>query len=776
MRPLVVSPAAFERLPDLYSIPEDAIDQTNSPLPPRPSTASATTAAYPMYPGLQTPQMHRTRSADSLPIALNRPRRLSGTRPEPARAGGRPPQAPISPQRTRSPIREKSRSGHVDQVDSRMMRTTSYIPTRTPPLLKKHRMSRPPLSELCSALPGEVLEVILEMLKQLHLDRASESCATCWMRDASSVALCSRKWYKAARLVLYQDIQLIGNDSAAHKKKFKMTQGCRLTLLRRTLRADAEIASMVRSLKIPAPETAPPSSSSSSSSPSSSSSSSSSSPLKGQAFIEQYENQVASVVMACPNLERLSGPICSYNHSFKRLFQALSTRTNLKNMDWVLDVTGALPATQQPQAAASAPAKHNALLSNQDQSQDQDQDQQESQARLQPHEEIAFLEMHTAWTKLTSLSIQCLPGAVLASQTLLAKTMALLPSLQHLHLHDLASSAFNDSNLVDLPPLKSLTLSNIRGISSNGLSAFATRINSQPLRKLVLRHTPLTSLPALARILSNLRSLTSLSLVQSFPPLMPDSDSFVLWMMPYLASSSVSKLHWDITSHPDSVNAADDILARSIAAGGFPALRILRTPNDPEGIFQQLCRPVARIDLSTDRFRGRVMSVSERESTPSPSSLSSSSPSVSSSPIKFLVKSSTTSSLPTMMAPRSHTSLVTARLAAQARLDRAREAHQFQVHVTDEKGDLVEEFGLAGYMGTVGSKIKYHLLPDAGSTDEQGGLVDVPALRASNGELVSHGSQGCTGSWNRREGIVADKKEKERWWHTERGRWSRVAL
>lgn len=55
---------------------------------------------------------------------------------------------------------------------------------------------------MCDALPGEVLEVILEMLKQLHLERGSESCATCWMRDVSNVALCSRKWYKAARLAL----------------------------------------------------------------------------------------------------------------------------------------------------------------------------------------------------------------------------------------------------------------------------------------------------------------------------------------------------------------------------------------------------------------------------------------------------------------------------------------------------------------------------------------------------------------------------------------------
>ncbi|QPG99592.1 hypothetical protein C2857_002151 [Epichloe festucae Fl1] len=691
MRP---SPAAaFERMPDLYdlySIPEHGFDRRKPPSPTRPSTGGADTSAYPVYPGLQTPNMVRTPSSDSLPTVLNRPRKLSGTRSEHGLTGSRA-QGPSGP-RTTSPSWENGLGG------------------------------------VCDALPGEVLEVILEMLKQFHLERGSESCATCWMRDVSNVALCSRKWYKAARLALYQDIHLIGPDSAVHKKKFKMTQGCRMTLLRRTLRANADVSSIVRSLKVPLPEIPATSSS-----------------TKGSALLEQYENHVASVVMACPNLERLSGPVFGYNHSFKRLFHALSTRSNLRDMDWLIESTG----LQQP-VASSSTKDSGGLGSNQ-------------AAELQTHRETAFLEQHRGWTKLTSLSVQCLPDAVLAPETLLARTLTVLPSLQHLHLHNLPPNAFNDSNLLSLPPLQSLTLSSIPGISSNGLSTFATRANSQPLRKLVLRHTPLTSLPALARILSNLGSLAHLSLIQSFPPLMPESDSFVLWMMPYLASATVSKLHWDITSHPDSVNAADDILARSIAAGGFPCLGSLRAPNDPGGVFQQLCRPVESIALPSDRFRFRGRSVTEFGSAPS-------------SPTKFLAKSPTTSSLPAMLSASSHTNLAAARLAAQARLDRARESHLFQVKVTDEQGDVVETFGLAGYIGTVGSGIDYHLLPDNGSNDEQGGLVDVPDLRADSGESLALGREGCTGSWNRREGVVADKREKEPWWHTERGRWSKIDL
>lgn len=498
-----------------------------------------------------------------------------------------------------------------------------------------------------------------------------------------------------------------------------------MLLLRRTLRANSELASIVRTLKVPAPEALVGLSN-----------------AKCSAVVEQYENNVAALIMACPNLERLSGPMFAYDHSFKRMFHALSTRTNLRDMNWLIESTG----LTIHQANTTSASKNCTPVTN---------------SELQAHQEIAFLEQHRCWTKLTSLSVQCLPNATLAPETLLARTLTVLPSLQHLHLCNLPPNAFNDSNLLSLPSLTSLTLSNIRGISSKGLSSFATRPNSQSLRRLVLRHTPLTSLPTLARIFSNLPSLSNFSLVQSFPPLMPESDSFILWMMPYLASTTLKKLHWDITSHPDSVNAADDILARSIEAGGFPLLKTLRTPNDPDGVFQQLCRPVERIDLATDRFRST--SVSEFGSVPS-------------SPTKHLAKSPTTSSLPSIMPASPYTNLVIARLAAQARLDRSRDSHVFQVNVTDEGGDLVETFGLAGYIGTVGSEIDYYLFPDEGSTDEKGGLVDLPDLCADSGESIIAGSKGCSGSWNWREGVLADKREKETWWHTERGRWQRVGL
>lgn len=107
----------------------------------------------------------------------------------------------------------------------------------------------------------------------------------------------------------------------------------------------------------------------------------------------------------------------------------------------------------------------------------------------------------------------------------------------------------------------------------------------------------------------------------------------------------------------------------------------------------------------------------------------------------------------------------------------------FRVQVTEEQ-KLVNVFDMAGYIGTVGSQIRYDLRPDVGSTDEKGGLVDVRDLGGDAGEslLSSNGrggetvKEGCCGFWNRVDGVVADKKERERWYHTERGRWSRVEL
>ncbi|KAF5981957.1 hypothetical protein FCOIX_3970 [Fusarium coicis] len=531
----------------------------------------------------------------------------------------------------------------------------------------------------------------------------------------------------------YQHIQLVGPDSATLKKKFKMAQGIRVLMLRRILRSNPHIAEIVRTLKVPAPEIV----------------------AKGSGAAE-YEDLIATLVMACPNLESLSGLSIPYDHSFKKIFHALSTRPMLRQMNWLVHAS----PHQRQQRIQSSTQQLGLVMP----------------GELRPSQEAAFFAYHDNWSRLETFTVHCLPGATVTPENLLTSTLKRLPNLKHLHLCNLPPNSFDDSTLLALPPLHSLTLSHISGITSSGLSSFATQSTSLPLRKLTLRHTPLRSLAALARILSNLRNLLNFSLVQTFPPVMPENDSFALWMMPYLANNTVQSLHWDITSHATCVNAADDILARSISAGGFPALRTLRALNDPDGIFQDLCYPVERIDLPSDRFR-----TSEQPETSSPFAFPPSSASPMSPTRLFKSNNSPLASPRTPVSPfgdtrRPYTSLHTARLAAQTRLEAARSRPKFTVNVVDEGGTITETFSMAGFIGTAGSSIKYHLLPDRGTTDDKGGLIDVRDLDSDAGESLIGGREGCTGRWNMRDGIVADKKEKERWWHTERGRWTKVAL
>ncbi|RBQ72696.1 hypothetical protein FVER14953_01098 [Fusarium verticillioides] len=512
-----------------------------------------------------------------------------------------------------------------------------------------------------------------------------------------------------------------------------MAQGIRALMLRRILRSNPHIAEIVRTLKVPAPEIV----------------------AKGSGAAE-YEDLIATLVMACPNIESLSGLSVPYDHSFKKIFHALSTRPMLRQMNWLVHAS----PHQRQQRIQSSTQQLGLVMP----------------GELRPSQEAAFLAYHDNWSRLETFTVHCLPGATVTPENLLTSTLKRLPNLKHLHLCNLPPNSFDDSTLLALPPLHSLTLSHISGITSSGLSSFATQSTSLPLRKLTLRHTPLTSLAALARILSNLRNLLDFSLVQIFPPVMPENDSFALWMMPYLANNTVQSLHWDITSHATCVNAADDILARSISAGGFPALRTLRALNDPDGIFQDLCYPVERIDLPSDRFRA---SEQPESSSPFAFPLSSASPM---SPTRlFKSNNSPLASPRTPVSPfgdtrRPYTSLHTARLAAQTRLEAARSRPKFTVNVVDEGGTITETFSMAGFIGTAGSSIKYHLLPDRGTTDDKGGLVDVRDLDSDAGESLIGGREGCTGRWNVRDGIVADKKEKERWWHTERGRWTKVTL
>lgn len=560
----------------------------------------------------------------------------------------------------------------------------------------------------------------------------------------------NRKWLQAARAALYEDIRLVGTDSAQQRKKYKGVYTTRLVLLRRSLRADPRLADLVRFLKVPAlPDDAPV-----------------------EAAV--YHDIVASVVMACPNLERLDGFYPSYNHGESRLFNALTSRVKLKEMTWVID---AMPSEFGHHGHKSNSSKSKNRYSAADSF---------SKLHANPYSYLTaqlankFVRHHMNWTGLSHLNIHCLPNANLRTPNgLINIVLTYLPALRSLYLSHIPAESFDDSHLLDLPcRLKKLSIAHCPGVTATGLSTFVTQSSAQDLETLTLIHQNIDSLPAIVRILSKLAKLTTFNLVQGLAPALPE-DAFAIWLMPYLASPSLRKLHWDIfESESYGATKADDILARSIVANGFPKLHMLRVPCDPDGLFQALCKPKERVDLPGDRYRnfggslvnqGAATPASRHSAGGKTAGGGQKPPAPTASPyggsgVDLMVaadfssdsrSSSDTNSKDsgkflssTVPAREAGSDLHAARRAAQARLEAARQFPKIEANITDEDGVLVESTGLAGYIGTVSSRVHYTLAPDPGASDERGGLVDMGELLGDGGEDL-YGAGAGAGSSSR---------------------------
>ncbi|PQE17095.1 F-box domain-containing protein [Rutstroemia sp. NJR-2017a BBW] len=529
------------------------------------------------------------------------------------------------------------------------------------------------------------------------------------MRDLHNLGLSSRKWWNAVQVVLYEDIQLVGSDSINHtKKKFKIKYGTRLRLLRRTLRTIPEAA-------------------------------------KTKQEQEEYLDLVASILMACPNLERFPGFYQPYDHEFNHYFHALTTRRKLVENVWFIE-----PSPFQRK-------------------------QRYSVTEESPEQYTNFLDVHSNWPQLQTLALHCNPGGMIDS-SLFTKILRQLPSLQDLYISCFPATSFNDENLVSLPPLRKLRLDSLPGITSNGLSSYAALPNSSSLVSMSLISLPLRSLSALARLLSRLKNLKSFTISQG-PSLLLDNRGEI-FLHPYLASSTLEKLHWEITNPDD--DKASDILVKSIAFSGFPSLRSIRAPTDFNGSIQKLCKPKARIELPGDKYRQMGLAGPNRASTmptlPSPTRSMFSRQSNRDSLMK--VPNASSSSLPydILMESGKHEmmSLAAARQLAQLRIENGTKA-QFDILIWDhDEGECVQRFKVGTFIGKVESKVVYNLKPDLDGSDES--ILGIESLLESGDEKNLR--DGCTGSWNSDLDTRLGKasKGKDRWWHTERQRWREVKL
>lgn len=337
-----------------------------------------------------------------------------------------------------------------------------------------------------------------------------------------------------------------------------------MKLLRRTLRERKLLANLVLELRVPEMD-----------------------PIvmtgKQSAQWQEYRDLVASVVMVCPNLERLLGFTVPYYHEFDRLTYALSTRKKLKEHTWVFGEvaeTSEGPCSQSP-----------------------------SQELLGQHQIFEFLNYHVSWTNLETLMLHSLSVNGVMQHGIFLRMFNLLPSLRHLCVSSFTAEAFNDRTLLFLPPLESLRFENLRGVTDKGLAQYVSRAEAQSLKSLTLIEQNIESLLVISKILASLGRLERFTIVQtSTCPTLP-SESMVF--QPLLASSSLKYLHWDVAS-PDPANALSKLdsapfikpprhsntpnshLAQSILSSGFPRLEALRAPSDidPPGVLQSVCQPI----------------------------------------------------------------------------------------------------------------------------------------------------------------------------------------
>lgn len=318
---------------------------------------------------------------------------------------------------------------------------------------------------------------------------------------------------------------------------------------------------------------------------------------------EEILNLVASLVMACPNLERLTGFHVPFTHSFDRLSQALSTRSELKEKVWVLgEDTGFEP----------------------DEEDVDDSNNMYYHAACDPMER--FLELNSTNPKLKTLVLhqqQRQPSIALTFRAIIG-TIRQFPSLRHLSLSGLPASTFTNLALNALPPdLESLRLENLHGINDKGLQRFAYSYLPKSLQSLTLVNLEISNISILSAFLSpHLPYLTDFTLSQHCAPTLPVASD-----IPFLASESLVSLHWEMRSQagpPPTISSnipsrdlsdpqfpfqnvepiacfATSLLATSIRKGGFPSLTKIRAPQDPQGLLQAVCRPRATALLPCDK-------------------------------------------------------------------------------------------------------------------------------------------------------------------------------
>ena len=373
----------------------------------------------------------------------------------------------------------------------------------------------------------------------------------------------------------YSNIAVLGNDSPWKLKKYQIKHGARLILLRRTLRKNASIASLVETLHVPDPII----------------------PIyladgNPNPEYDEYLCLLASMIMCCPNLEIFTGFQPFYNHTFDRLTHALSTRTKLKQHVWIISENDEVSERSQKQLAPGL---------------------------LDEHQVYQFQQYHRHWRNLETLML-CSPAALgVLEHDIFVGVLHSLPRLQHLCVSSFDADDFNDITLFELPRLTSLRLEECDGVSDVGLAKWAASPSSVLVERLSLIHQNINSLATISKLFTGLDTLKKFTIMQS--DVSPSLPLDMVVFPPLFANRTVERIHWDIgeeifastsqLNFDPNIRELDSFeratpntqLALSILHYGFPALKTLRAPRDtcPPGVLQSVCRPARHANMLLPR-------------------------------------------------------------------------------------------------------------------------------------------------------------------------------
>lgn len=437
---------------------------------------------------------------------------------------------------------------------------------------------------------------------------------------------------------------------------------------------------------------------------------------------EEIVNLAASLVMACPSLERLVGFHIPYTHSFDRLSYALSTRPNLKERLW--DIADAYVEEDEYDEEFTRGYYH---------------------AACDPTEK--FLELNSNQRCLSTFVIHQESARPVIDLTYRAVIGSIrqLPLLRHLSLSGLSSSSFPNLALSALPPdLQSLRLENLPGINEKGLQRLSSSYVVTSLKNLALIDLEINNMDVLADFLSpHLQHLERFTLCQHIAPTRYAGPN-----VPVFRSNTLKSVHWELRSQasqlpailsclgskpPQSLSIPNDelvaclatkVLANSIRNGHLPNLRRLRAPYDPQGVLQALCKPLAtalsrsdawnltaalRPDHAPAQFTPKDL---EPETTCSLKEILNTTPAERADSVILSPSPTTFATHLQDVPPATALSPIRSRLAAHARILAAR-AHPFVVvRVTDPDGKVRVEKSIGGFVGDVRSNITYDLKPD----------------------------------------------------------------